>query len=119
RRIRQVDDNLSADKRFRQSLTSDGVDAGIGRGGEGLVAALAQNGNGLRADQAGAPDDDDLHIRSPFGSRPQSDDCLGSLRIRITVRRIRVKSCQYLLSYNSSFLVCVSSAPSTIIRSKQ
>jgi hypothetical protein len=25
------------------------------------VAALAQNGDGLRADQAGAPDDDDLH----------------------------------------------------------
>ena len=54
--------------------------------GEGLVAALAQNGNCLRADQAGAPDDDDLHIRSPFCSRPQSDDCLSSLRIRITVK---------------------------------
>jgi hypothetical protein len=26
-----------------------------------LVAALAQNGDGLRADQAGAPDNDDLH----------------------------------------------------------
>jgi hypothetical protein len=25
------------------------------------VAALAQNGDGLRADQAGAADDDDLH----------------------------------------------------------
>jgi hypothetical protein len=25
------------------------------------VAALAQNGDGLRADQAGATDDDDLH----------------------------------------------------------
>ena len=65
RRVRQVDDNLSAGKRFRQPLTSDGVDAGIGRGGDDLVAALAQNGDGLRADQAGAADDDDLHMRSP------------------------------------------------------
>jgi hypothetical protein len=30
RRVGHVDDNLSAGKRFRQSLTSDGVDAGAG-----------------------------------------------------------------------------------------
>jgi hypothetical protein len=35
--------------------------AGIGRGDDDLVAALAQNGDGLRADEAGAADDDDLH----------------------------------------------------------
>src|SRR5262245_66466819 len=86
RRVRQVDDYLSAGKCFRQSLTSDGVDAGIGRGGEGLVAALAQNGDGLRAYQAGAADNDDLHMRSPFCSRPQSDECLSSLRIRTTFK---------------------------------
>src|SRR5213593_1831278 len=43
------------------AIAGDGVDAGIGRGGDDLVAALAQNGDGLRADQAGAADDDDLH----------------------------------------------------------
>jgi len=42
-------------------LAGDGVDAAVGRGGDDILAALAQNGNGLRADQAGAADDDDLH----------------------------------------------------------
>jgi hypothetical protein len=32
------------------------------------VAALAQNGDGLRADQAGAADNDDLHALSPGSS---------------------------------------------------
>ena len=32
-----------------------------GGGGDDLVAALTQNGDGLRADQPGATDDDDLH----------------------------------------------------------
>src|SRR6267143_899119 len=31
------------------------------RGGDDLVATLAQNGDGLRANQAGAADDEDLH----------------------------------------------------------
>src|SRR5215510_13537871 len=48
-------------------------------GGDDLVAALAQNGDGLRADQAGAADNDDLHIGlisfSPSGrSRPRRCD---------------------------------------------
>jgi hypothetical protein len=43
------------------AFAGDGVDAAIGRGSKDLVAALAQNGDGLRADQAGAADDDDLH----------------------------------------------------------
>src|SRR5438046_5580948 len=34
---------------------------GIGRGGDDLVAALAQNGDDLRADQACSADNDDLH----------------------------------------------------------
>ena len=42
------------------------VDAALGRGGDDLVAALAQNGDGLRADQAGAADDDDLHAHPPL-----------------------------------------------------
>src|SRR5215831_18006115 len=44
-----------------EALAGDRVDAGIGRCGGGLVATLAQNGDGLRADQAGAADDDNLH----------------------------------------------------------
>src|SRR6185295_3075696 len=91
RRIRQVDDNLSADKRFRQSLTSDGVDAGIGRGGEGLVAALAQNGNGLRADQAGAANDDDLHMRSPSVVARNRTTVWVHFGFALRLRRIRVK----------------------------
>src|SRR5690348_5853768 len=70
RRVRQVDDNLSAGKRFSQPLAGDGVDAGIGRGGESLVAALAQNGDGLRADQAGATDNDDFHYALSFLESP-------------------------------------------------
>jgi hypothetical protein len=35
------------------------------------VATLAQNGDGLGADQAGAADDDDLHGLPPF-SKPQA-----------------------------------------------
>lgn len=38
-----------------EPLAGDGVDAGIGRGSDDLVATLAQNGDSLRADQAGAP----------------------------------------------------------------
>jgi hypothetical protein len=43
---------------------------GIGRGGDDLVAALAQDGCGLRADQAGTADDDDLDWFTPL-----VDDC--------------------------------------------
>src|SRR5262249_53913278 len=51
----------------------EGVDAAIGRCGDDLVAALAQNGDGLRADQAGAADNDDLH------GLPSLVDALGPL----------------------------------------
>src|SRR5436189_1740167 len=44
-----------------EPLAGDAVDTAFGRGGDDLVAALAQNGDGLRADQAGTADDDDLH----------------------------------------------------------
>ena len=49
-----------------KALAGDGVDAARGRGDDDLVAALAQNGDGLRADQAGAADDDDLRVYSPL-----------------------------------------------------
>src|SRR5215467_12576647 len=42
-------------------LAGDGVDAAFGRAGDDLVTLFAQNGNGLRADQAGASDNDNLH----------------------------------------------------------
>ena len=61
RRIGEVDHHLRAGQGLFEPLAGDGVDAAFGRGGNDLVAALAQNGDGLRADQAGAADDDDLH----------------------------------------------------------
>src|SRR5215469_15995181 len=39
----------------------DGVEAAFGRAGDDLVTLFAQNGDALRADQAGAPDNDNLH----------------------------------------------------------
>jgi hypothetical protein len=43
-----------------EALAGDAVDGIFGRGGEDLVAALTQDGDGLRADQVGAADND-LH----------------------------------------------------------
>ena len=43
------------------NFLNDAVDAGLRRGSDDLVADLAQNGDGLRADEAGAADHDDLH----------------------------------------------------------
>ena len=60
-RIGEVDDDLRAGHGLLEALAGDGVDAAVGRGRDDLVASLAQNGDGLRADQAGAADDDDLH----------------------------------------------------------
>jgi hypothetical protein len=60
-RIGEVDHHLRAGHGLFEALAGDGVDAAIGRARDDLVAALAQNGDGLRADQAGAADDDDLH----------------------------------------------------------
>jgi hypothetical protein len=69
---------MSVNWRGRQLRTGQGlfehfagyVDAAFGRGGNDLVAALAQNRDGLRADQAGAADDDDL-----YGLPTLVDDC--------------------------------------------
>src|SRR5689334_6330673 len=47
-------------------LARDAVDAAFRRAGDDLVAALAQNGDDLRADQPGAADDDDLHRLPPL-----------------------------------------------------
>ena len=52
----------------------------IGRCGDDLVTALAQNGDGLRADQAGAADDDDPHGFTSLVDdwRPQIVECASS-----------------------------------------
>src|SRR5215831_8611575 len=60
-RIGEIDHHLRAGNRPFEPVAGDGVDTAMGRGGDDVVAALAQNGDGLRADQAGATDDDDLH----------------------------------------------------------
>src|SRR5438309_2561906 len=60
-RVGEVDHYLRAGHGLFEALAGDGVDAALGRGGDDLVAALAQSGDRLRADQAGAADDDDLH----------------------------------------------------------
>src|SRR5262245_7350891 len=60
-RIGEVDHHLRARHGLPEALAGDAVDAALGRRSDDVVAALAQNGDGLRADQAGATDDDDLH----------------------------------------------------------
>ena len=42
RRVRQIDDDLCTGERLFQSLARDGVDAGIGRGRDGIVTLLLQ-----------------------------------------------------------------------------
>ena len=61
RRIGEVDHHLGAGHGLFDALAGNGVDAALRRRGNHLVAAPAQNGDGLRADQAGAANDDDLH----------------------------------------------------------
>src|SRR5689334_17764479 len=60
-RVGEVDDHLDAGHRLLEPLPGDAVDAALGRGGDDLVAALSQYRGGLRADQAGAAVDEDLH----------------------------------------------------------
>ena len=66
RRIRHVDDDLSAGKRLGQPLAGEGVDARAGRARHDLMALLAKPGHDLGSDAAAAADDDDLHVLSPF-----------------------------------------------------
>src|SRR5205814_5562244 len=77
-RIGEVDHHLRAGHGLFEALAGDGVDAGIGRGGDDLVTALTQNGDGLRADQAGAADDNDLHGYPPKWVRVQEQDIRAS-----------------------------------------
>src|SRR5438132_13385237 len=81
-RVGEVDHHLRAGHGLFEALAGDGVDAGSGRGGDDLVAAVAQNGDGLRADQAGAADNDDLHSEPPSSSGG-CDGCAASRRQRV------------------------------------
>ena len=72
-RIREVDHHLRARHGLLDALAGNGVDAAVGRGGDDLVAALAQNGDGLRTDQAGSADDDNLHEMTSCWSRQKWD----------------------------------------------
>ena len=60
-RVGEVDHHLRPGHGLLDPLAGDAVDAASGRCGDDLVAALAQDGDSLRADQAGAADHDDLH----------------------------------------------------------
>ena len=58
---REVNHHLRTRQGLFEPLAGNGVDAALGRGSSDVVAALAQNSDALRADQAGATDDNDLH----------------------------------------------------------
>ena len=60
-RVGEIDHHFGAAHGLFEALAGDRVDTVLRRGREHLVVALAQNGDGLRADQAGAANDDDLH----------------------------------------------------------
>jgi hypothetical protein len=49
---------------FFEPLAGDAVDGAVGRRGDNLMTALAQNGDGLRADQAGGADNGYLNDSS-------------------------------------------------------
>jgi hypothetical protein len=62
----EVDHHLRAGQGLFEPLAVTLFDAAFGRGGHDLLTPLAQNGNGLRADQATTADDDDLHGLPPL-----------------------------------------------------
>jgi uncharacterized protein YbjT (DUF2867 family) len=57
--------DLRACQSLFEPLAGDSVDAASGRACDDLMAALAQDGDSLRPDQARAADDDDLHGLPP------------------------------------------------------
>ena len=60
-RIGEVDRRLRAGHGLFDHLAGDGVDAAFERAGDDLVPLFAQNGDGLRTDQAGVSYNDNLH----------------------------------------------------------
>src|SRR6185437_419160 len=99
RRVGEVDYHLRAGHGLLEPLAGDGVDAALGRRGDDLVAALAQNGNGLRADQAGAADHHELH-----GSPPLSMN--GDARMRLLGYRGAGPQSAHLSIYSGPRMGC-------------
>lgn len=64
-RVGHVDHHVGAGQHGGQAFAGNGVDAGVGRGGNGVVAALLQDLDGFAADQAGAANNDDFHNKAP------------------------------------------------------
>jgi hypothetical protein len=54
-------DDLRSRQGFVEPLSGERVDPALGGGRDHLMAALAQNGGGFRADQSSAADHDDFH----------------------------------------------------------
>ena len=69
-RVGDVHDDLGAGQGVREALAGEGVDAGIERGGDGVVALRLQVGDDARTDAAGPSDDDDLHRDPPWLMSP-------------------------------------------------
>ena len=65
RRVGHIDDHLCAGKHFGESFAGDRVDTRVGRGGYRLMTLIAKLLDDLRPDEAGASNNDDLHLRSP------------------------------------------------------
>jgi len=65
RRVRHVDDHLRAVQRSGQPFSGDGVDAGVGRGGQHLMSLLLQARYDIGTDQAGPADDNYVHDFPP------------------------------------------------------
>jgi hypothetical protein len=79
----EVDHHLCAGHCFFEPFSGDGVDATFRRRRDDLVAAPAQNGNGLRANQASTADHDYLHGLVSFVGRRKF--------IIVSIRRERIR----------------------------
>src|ERR1700735_4168639 len=91
RRIGEVDHCLRGGQNLSEPFAGYGVAPAIGGGADDLVAALAQDGARLRADQAGAADDDDLHELTSVvdDGKPEWFGCVCSKsRSRLVIRLI-------------------------------
>jgi hypothetical protein len=65
RRVGDVDHHLRALQNIGQALAGECIDTRVRRCGDGLVAARDELLDEPGADEAGAPDHDDLHVM-PF-----------------------------------------------------
>src|SRR5690606_32235733 len=79
RRIRHVDYGVSAFDGSRETLAGDGIDAGIWRGCDDIVALRTQEFDDASSNEAGASDDDmfhDIAFRDDYALRNRSRSSL-------------------------------------------